>query len=418
MTTPSAIVVGAGVGGLAAALGLSRAGWTVRVLEQRRSIDRTGAGISIWPNGGRALAMLGVEDAALSGAVLGGRSGIRSTMGRWIARTDLTDAISHRCQRPLSIIARGQLLTVLRAALAAARGFHGVEHGIQVSGADSDTDHAWVELVDGQRSEADVVIVADGARSRLRSAVISADVGLHYAGYTSWRLVTPAPAEGFEPAETWGKDGQRFAILPLNSTQVYCYATANSDPLSPASASNVEAGSGDRTASATRGAVEREQLQQRFGDWHAPIPQILSRADPTAIVRTDIVEMAHPPARLHRDRLVLLGDAAHTMTPDLGQGGCLALEDAATLATLLNGHDEPPAIDAALSRYSTIRGPRGIDIVRRSHRAGRIYQAPPKLAQIAARIGALAPTSLAVRALAPVIDWEPPAFCDSECRNV
>jgi 2-polyprenyl-6-methoxyphenol hydroxylase-like FAD-dependent oxidoreductase len=111
---------------------------------------------------------------------------------------------------------------------------------------------------------------------------------------------------------------------------------------------------------------------------------------------------------LHRHRTVLLGDAAHAMTPDLGQGGCQALEDAATLGALLPARLSDDEVTRALARYTSDRAPRAAGIVRRSVRAGRLYQSPWWLRRLAARAGGAVPARAVVRALAPVIDWTPP----------
>src|SRR6187551_1121805 len=97
MSQPHAIIVGAGMGGVAAALGLQQVGWSVRVLEHRAAANEvTGSGISLWPNALRALDTLGLGEAVRSDAALSGRSGVRAPSGRWIARTDLIDAIQRR----------------------------------------------------------------------------------------------------------------------------------------------------------------------------------------------------------------------------------------------------------------------------------------------------------------------------------
>jgi 2-polyprenyl-6-methoxyphenol hydroxylase-like FAD-dependent oxidoreductase len=383
-----ALVVGGGIGGLAAALGLLRGGWDVQVLERRTAGDvaaQPGSGISIWPNAIRALAALGVHEQVLAGAALGGRSGVRTPSGRWLARTDIGDAVRERFGLPLIITTRQRLAAGLAGALGAGR----VEYGLQADAVDA---AASVVRCGGQAREADLVVVADGARSRLRGAVLGAQDGtgpqLVYAGYTSWRFIAPRPAGPVEPAETWGHDGQRFAVVPVDADRVYCYATASCAPGGHA-------------------ADEREELRARFSAWHPPIPGLLGALPPDAVIRTDITYLSEPPDVLHRHRTVLLGDAAHAMTPDLGQGGCQALEDAATLGALLPARLSDDDVTRALARYTSDRAPRAADIVRRSVRAGRLYQSPLWLRGLAARASGAVPARAVVRALAPVIAWTP-----------
>jgi 2-polyprenyl-6-methoxyphenol hydroxylase-like FAD-dependent oxidoreductase len=384
-----ALVVGGGIGGLAAALGLRRGGWDVQVLERRTAADvaaQPGSGISVWPNGIRALAALGVHEQVLAGAALGGRGGVRTPSGRWLARTDIGDAVRDRFGLPLIITTRQRLAAGLADALGAGR----VEYGVAADDVDA---AASVVRCGGQEREADLIVVADGARSRLRGAVLGAVPGsgprLRYAGYTSWRFIAPRPAGPAEPAETWGRDGQRFAVLPVDADRVYCYATAACAPGGHA-------------------ADEREELRARFSAWHPPIPDLLGALAPEAVIRTDVTYLAEPPGVLHRHRTVLLGDAAHAMTPDLGQGGCQALEDAATLGALLPARLSGDEVTRALARYSGDRAPRAAAVVRRSVRAGRLYQSPWWLRSLAARASGAVPARAVARALAPVVDWTPP----------
>jgi 2-polyprenyl-6-methoxyphenol hydroxylase-like FAD-dependent oxidoreductase len=260
---------------------------------------------------------------------------------------------------PLVLTRRSSLLGALLDALGADR----LECDSPVAEAGTGPGGAWVRVGDREHA-ADLVVLADGARSTLRRAVLDRDPGVRYVGYTSWRFIATRP-DTVEPSETWGRDGQRFAILPLDDEHVYCYATADAP----------EGGHRDD---------ERAELRDRFGAWHPPIPGIVATLAAEQVIRTDIVDLAEPPTTLHRGRLVLLGDAAHAMTPDLGQGGCQALEDAVTLAAVApaeragrGGAD----LEAALAAYSAVREPRGADLVRRSRRAGRLYQAPVRVSR-------------------------------------
>jgi 2-polyprenyl-6-methoxyphenol hydroxylase-like FAD-dependent oxidoreductase len=129
---------------------------------------------------------------------------------------------------------------------------------------------------------------------------------------------------------------------------------------------------------------------------------------PGAVIRTDITYLSKPPDVWHLHRAALLGDAAHAMTPDLGQGGCQALEDAATLGALLPARLSDDDVRHALAEYTGHRARRAAAIARRSVRAGRLYQSPMWLRCLAARASGAVPARMVVRALAPVVTWNPP----------
>jgi 2-polyprenyl-6-methoxyphenol hydroxylase-like FAD-dependent oxidoreductase len=175
----------------------------------------------------------------------------------------------------------------------------------------------------------------------------------------------------------------------VDEESVYCYATLTSAP--------------DQYA-----ADERGELRTRFASWHSPIPELLAALPADAVIRTDINYLSEPPVVWHRHRTALLGDAAHAMTPDLGQGGCQALEDAATLAALVPARLSGDEVEGALAEYSRQRAGRAGDMVRRSSRAGRANQLPMWLRVLVGRATAAVPARMIARSLAPVVTWEPP----------
>jgi 2-polyprenyl-6-methoxyphenol hydroxylase-like FAD-dependent oxidoreductase len=193
-------------------------------------------------------------------------------------------------------------------------------------------------------------------------------------------------------AESWGR-GTVFGVMPLSDGRVYCYAAA------PAS-------------SGARAGDELAELARLFGTWHEPIPQLLAAAKPQDVLRHDVAELAAPLPSFHRGRTVLLGDAAHPMTPNLGQGACQALEDAAVISRLAAG-TEPGAVAGMLDRYTPDRLPRATDVVRWSRRAAAMatWASPPAVGMRNTLVwltGKLAPGA-ALRSLAPIYSWQPPA---------
>jgi 2-polyprenyl-6-methoxyphenol hydroxylase-like FAD-dependent oxidoreductase len=193
-------------------------------------------------------------------------------------------------------------------------------------------------------------------------------------------------------AESWGR-GAVFGVMPLADGRVYCYAAAPADP-------------------GARAEDELAELVRFFGAWHEPIPELLATAGPQDVLRHDVAELAAPLPSFHRGRVALLGDAAHPMTPNLGQGACQALEDAVVLSRLAAG-TEPDAVTVMLARYTAARLPRTSEVVRWSRRTATMttWTSPAAVAfrnTMAMLIGKLAPGA-ALRGLVPIYGWQPPA---------
>jgi 2-polyprenyl-6-methoxyphenol hydroxylase-like FAD-dependent oxidoreductase len=164
------------------------------------------------------------------------------------------------------------------------------------------------------------------------------------------------------------------------------------------------------TASAVAAATAFQdnavELRRRFGSWHAPIDGIVHTLADADVLRNDIEELPPLPA-MHHQRVALLGDAAHAMTLDLGQGACQAIEDALVLAAELDPH-HPDTVASSLQRYTASRLPRTSCIARRSRQAGALYQRPLLIQRAAARLLGVLPPVMIARSLRSVVDWHPP----------
>ncbi|WP_238016644.1 FAD-dependent oxidoreductase [Dactylosporangium sp. AC04546] len=350
-----AIVVGGGIGGLATAIGLGQRGWDVTVLERQPQLGAIGAGLSLWPNALRALDRLGIGAAVESaGGRMPERSGMRAADGRYLSRVDMT---GHR----LVVVHRADLHEILAGALPP-----------------SVTVRTGVEVTDVDTLDADLIVGADGIRSRVR-ARYAPNIGIRDSGQVSWRAIVPDMpiASG---GETVGPRGWRFGAAPTGRG-IYWYVAAPG-PM--------------RTGSAEEQLTE---LRERLGGWHDPIGRLLAATDPAALLHHPLHDL-HPVAPMRfGDRVALVGDAAHAMTPNLGQGACQALEDAVTLAAL--------ATD--LGRYAALREPRVRRIVDRSWQMGRLVGAKGRLTGAVVRTAArLLPDRLAVSSALAVTEWEPP----------
>ncbi|MEV7614150.1 FAD-dependent oxidoreductase [Streptomyces sp. NPDC089799] len=395
MTRRHAVVVGAGIGGLTAAIALHRRGWQVTVCERAPEPPVTGAGIGLAPNALRALDAIGVDAARTVGSAVPAVMGVRSRHGRWLVRMATADMAARYGVAPVAVPR-----PAFTAALAAALPPDTVRHGAAVTAVDDPGGRRPVVRTAGGAPEglsADLVVAADGIRSPLRTAFFPDHPGLHYLGETAWRTIVDAPDLRIPAmSETWGR-GERFGVTPLADGRYYLYATA----AAPAG---------------TRSADPRTELRDRFGSWHDPIPALLDRIGrlaPADVLQNDLHDLAAPLPRLHHGRIAWLGDAAHAMAPNLGQGGCQAIEDAAVLAGLLPPGDAdagPEAVPAALAAYTAARRDRTDAVRVRARRVGRLGALRSPLAAAARDLAVLAtPTRLARRGLDDLFDgFRPP----------
>lgn len=381
------MVIGAGIGGLAAAAGLCAAGWDVTACERAGSLEPVGVALALAPNGLRALDAIGAGDA-LRALAVPQELGIRRCDGRWLMRSTSGRMVSDRFGDPVILLPRAAVIDALAArvpggVLSLATEVTSVESGGKAA--------ARVATTAGEL-DADLVVAADGIGSASRSALFPGHPGLRYAGFTTWRLLT-GPVTGQVPmAESWGR-GTVFGVMPLSGGRVYCYAAAPADP-------------------GARAGDELAELVRLFGRWHEPIPGLLAITRSQDVLRHDVAELAAPLPSFHRDRAALLGDAAHPMTPNLGQGACQALEDAAVISWLAAGTG-PDAVTGMLARYTAARLPRTTDVVRWSRRAATMttWASPPAVTfrnAVARLTGRLAPGA-ALRGLAVIYGWQPPA---------
>ena len=409
MVGKRAVVVGAGIGGLTAAVALQRRGWDVTVAERAPALEPVGAGLGLSPNALHALDAIGLGDEVRRFSAVQGHGGLRRPGGGWLVRTDL-GAVATRFGDPQLVALRADVVGLLAGSLPAGV----LRTGITVTGVDAgDADRrARVATSDGDL-DADLVVAADGIGSRIRAILFPDSPGPRYSGFTTWRFVAPALPEGAsraEPAETWGR-GEVFGVLPLASGEVYCYASAPAPP-------------------GLRHDDEAAELKRRFGRWHDPIPDLIGAISPDRVLHDDVYWIAEPLPALHRGRVAILGDAAHAMTPHLGQGACQAIEDAVVLASVADPADPTAAAAAAdsaalagsaaladgsgpdLAAYTSARLSRTRMVANGSYRTTRLSGMTSRPAIALRNTGILLAGRLAhglmLRQMDPLASWTPP----------
>ena len=375
-----AIVIGAGLGGLAAAAALHRRGWSVRLHERGPWPGPAGAGLAMMPNALRALDAVGAGDTVRDLAAIQGDGGLRRADGRYLARTSAA-SVQARFGDPMVVLERARLAAILRDAAADVPLLSSTSAIVVGAG---DAEHPAVVRVGEGDEEAELVVAADGVHSAARAVLFPEHPGMKSTGWTAWRFVVDASV-AVQAGETWGDAGV-VGLVPLADDRTYVYAAA----VAPV---------GERAAD------ERAELLRRFGHWHAPIRRLIESAETGSVLRGDIAELAAPLPALHHGRVALLGDAAHPMAPFLGQGACQAIEDAVVLAHALDGPD-------VLAGYTAARHGRTTDVVRRSHRMGALALLRSPVARrlrdaLLKTAGSLS-SDTAIRQLMPVVDWWPP----------
>ncbi|OYD71062.1 FAD-dependent monooxygenase [Rhodococcus sp. OK302] len=319
-------IIGGGIGGLATALALAGAGWSVTVFEQAPALTEVGAGITLWPNALAALDHLGVGDDIRRRAAPGWVGGIRNRQGQWLMRT--SEERFRAMHGNFVAMHRADLVDVLRTALpeSVTVRLGSPVTGIEVGGA----------IRCGDRTENfDLLVGADGIDSLTRQTIFPEYPVPRSLSIRAWRWIV----DDFGVVDVGGilGAGTEFGIVPLGNGRLYVFAATRLSKETP------------------------DPSLDDFLDWPGPIPQLISAVAPEQILRHDIRDLPALPSFV-RKSVVLVGDAAHAMGPHLGQGACQALEDAVALGA--HAHD--------VATYDYLRTGRTHRLQVRSRRSARI----------------------------------------------
>lgn len=342
------LIIGGGVGGLTAALGLRRRGWDVEVFEQAPQLREVGSGFMISPNAMSVLFGLGLRGVEARGSAV-----TRFEMCSWAGAAlmrERAEALGFCSDAPAVLFHRA----ALHGALHEAFGDEGVHLGARLARFEDDGRGVVAHFEDGREAKGDVLVGADGLRSVVRAQLHPGE-SPRYAGYPCWRGL----ARSFEhPAlprgilrETQGR-GARFGVGYVREDLVYWWATANWPQEQPVPG-------GDKAF-----------LQEVFRTAHAPIPELIAATDEADLLRNDLYDRP-PLGQWGKGRVTLLGDAAHPMMPNLGQGACSAIEDGGVLTLALEGAED---LERGLRSYEARRRERTSWLQRRSWVFGVVGQ--------------------------------------------
>lgn len=341
------VIVGAGIGGLTLGLALRRHGHEVQILERRAEFSDEGAGVVLGPNVMAAVKLLDLDRPIQAAGRAVSFMNITDERGRVLARS------SYRVSAlPLAGVAihRSRLHHILR------ERFDGVlELGAEARDS-SFGEHPSLSLRD-RRIDCDLIVGADGIRSQVRQALAPA-FKTRYSGTTCFRYVVDEQWTD-EVYEQWGP-GKRVGVVPLGHGQTYVFLTLNRPPRAPKSFTTVA------------------EFRALWSGFVGPAERALHALDDLdKVLHNDLEDGLAP--RFWARGVVLLGDAAHAVTPNMGQGAGLAIEDACCLANLLSrftdhASSSAASLDESLARYESLRRPRAEWILRQSYTLGKIAQ--------------------------------------------
>ena len=363
-----AIVAGAGIGGLSSALALSQAGFKVTVYERAKALEEFGAGVQLTPNATRILSRLGALESVRRLAMPPTRIRVLSGQdGAILASMDLSDA-DRRWGAPYLALHRADLQAAL-AGIVNHDPNTGLVLGAGVTGVRDEPDQVSVSINgDASASDrADLLVGADGLRSRIRRVLEPKEAAIAFTGRMAFRATIDSAL--LEPG--WSQPEITICLGP--NAHLVCY------PLRSRSIVNIVAVTESQSHSAFDevpwdGAASLGDLEFAFARWSAPIRRLLAAAGQWRAWPL----FARPPLRsFHKERVALVGDAAHPMVPFLAQGAAQAIEDAGALGRALSKAKD---VRSGLADYSQKRVARATRVQIEAQRQGRIYHLSGPLA--------------------------------------
>ena len=339
-------IIGAGMGGLTTGIALKKFGHKVTIYEQAEKILPVGAAISLWSNGVKCLNYLGLtEQVAKLGGQMDQLAYIDGLTGDTMTQFSLLPLIEEVGQRPYPV-ARADLQNMLMDAF----GREDIQLGKKMVELQEQKDGVLVKFADGTEIKTDLLIGADGTHSITRAYVLGEQVSRRYAGYVNWNGLVEI-SEKLTPADQWTTfvgQGKRVSLMPVADGKFYFFFDV---PL-PVGLENNR-------------AEYKTLLKQYFEGWCAPVQHLIDALDEQKTNRVEIHDI-EPFAQFYKGRVVIVGDAAHSTTPDIGQGGCQAMEDAIYLARSLQINTL--GLEDALKRYQNKRNERANELVLRARK--------------------------------------------------
>lgn len=338
-------IAGGGIAGNLAAISFARSGHQVSIYEPYPGVEAIGGFMTLWPNATGGLIELGLGDWVESCERLE-TSRMKTWRGETLKELPMGE-LGKRLGAPVICVARHRFTSALNERLP--EGAQVIKE--PVDGAGMHGDKVLVTSPSGE-AEYDLLVLADGQRSRNRSLVVPS-WPLHYQGRSSFHGL--ARMEDLDVTsnhftEVHGR-GQRFGYFRVSATHCGWYATISM-----------------RISDIPKPEDYAAFLLEHYEGWPDPVRRLFELTDP-ARIRPIAIHTCKPLPSWHRGRMVLMGDAAHPMTPDLGQGACQAIEDALCLPQAVMQNE---TIEQALAAYERQRRPRTARLMKQSRIMGKV----------------------------------------------
>jgi FAD-dependent urate hydroxylase len=340
-------IIGGGIGGLTAAIALQQRGFAVKVYEAAPEIKAVGAGLWVAPNAINIFERLGIASEVEAAGNQLETSCLGDNKGNTLTGVDFSKIVA-KYAHGTTTIHRGTLQNILLKNVKP----NTIETNYRLKNVKNTEGGIYLDFDNGKTVHCDILIGADGIHSVVRKHLFG-EIPLRYSGQTCWRGI--AKMQMHKPkhtAELWGtKGGLRAAYTQINPEEVYWYITDKVKKGFKIPQNDIKL-----------------YLKNLVAEFSSEIQKAIENTENQHIIHSDLFDIK-PLPNWYKDNIVLIGDAIHATTPNLGQGACQAIEDAYYLAACLSKNS---ALSEAFSAYQTKRKPKADFVIKTSYQLGML----------------------------------------------